>query len=444
MQRQAAVEQGDTRWTRLRESLRTGLWFVPTLFVGAAAVLSFITVIIDQHLSSTNPWLLFDGGPTSAEQILATITASMITVTGLVFTITIVVLQLASNQFSPRVLRTFLRDRGSQIPLGVFTATFVYALFVLIRVRTGVVGAVFVPRLSVSVSFALIVASMLALVYFLNHVAQSIRVVNIIESVADETRCAIDAVFPAVASGAAHEVDPPVLGAPVQTIRLDRHGGVIDGLNINALVTFAQDHDCVIEMVPTMGEFVPEHARLFDVFDATSPVLPEQVLTKVDIGPERTMRQDPAYGFRLLADIAEKALSPALNDPTTAVQAIDRLQDLLGRVARRPHPSGLHHDDHGNLRLVLHIVSWDALVTLAFEEIREYGSSSMQIHRRLRAAIEQLLEVVPEQRNAPLLHQRHLLELSESRNFPDAEERSLAAEPDESGIGALNEDQHPT
>jgi uncharacterized membrane protein len=123
---------------------------------------------------------------------------------------------------------------------------------------------------------------------------------------------------------------------------------------------------------------------------------------------------------------------------------IDRLQDLLGRVARRPHPSGLHHDDHGNLRLVLHIVSWDALVTLAFEEIREYGSSSMQIHRRLRAAIEQLLEVVPEQRNAPLLRQRHLLELSESRNFPDAEERSLAAEPDESGIGALNEDQHPT
>jgi len=185
MQRRAAAKRGDTRWTRLRESLRTGLWFVPTLFVAAATVLSVITVIIDQHLSSTKAWFFFDGGPTSAEQILATIAASMITVTGLVFTITIVVLQLASNQFSPRVLRTFLRDRGSQIPLGVFTATFVYSLFVLIRVRTGVVGEVFVPRLSVSVSFALIVASMLALVYFVNHVAQSIRVVNIIESVAE-------------------------------------------------------------------------------------------------------------------------------------------------------------------------------------------------------------------------------------------------------------------
>ena len=212
MQRRAAAKRGDTRWTRLRESLRTGLWFVPTLFVAAATVLSVITVIIDQHLSSTKAWFFFDGGPTSAEQILATIAASMITVTGLVFTITIVVLQLASNQFSPRVLRTFLRDRGSQIPLGVFTATFVYSLFVLIRVRTGVVGEVFVPRLSVSVSFALIVASMLALVYFVNHVAQSIRVVNIIESVAEKTRRAIDATFPLGTLDSDPEVDPPVLG----------------------------------------------------------------------------------------------------------------------------------------------------------------------------------------------------------------------------------------
>lgn len=240
MQRRAAAKRGDTRWTRLRESLRTGLWFVPTLFVAAATVLSVITVITDQHLSSTKAWFFFDGGPTSAEQILATIAASMITVTGLVFTITIVVLQLASNQFSPRVLRTFLRDRGSQIPLGVFTATFVYSLFVLIRVRTGVVGEVFVPRLSVSVSFALIVASMLALVYFVNH------------------RGPVDP------GGEHHRV---------------RGGG-----------NSARDR----RDVPA------GHARL---------------------GP----------GGRS-AGVGH-----------TAVQVIDRLEDLLGRVARRPQPSGLFH-----------------------------------------------------------------------------------------------------
>ena len=155
------------------------------------------------------------------------------------------------------------------------------------------------------------------------------------------------------------------------------------------------------------------------------------------------MRQDPAYGFRLLADIAEKALSPAINDPTTAVQAIDRLQDLLGQVARRPQPSGRSHDDRGDLRLVRPIVAWDALVTLAFEEIREYGHSSMQVHRRLRAAIEQLLEVVPGQRWPPLLRQRHLLELSEPRDFPDAEEQALAGESDESGIGTVEEERAP-
>ena len=231
--------------------------------MGAAAVLSVGTVTIDHHLGGgSNSWLFFDGGPTSAEQILATIAASMITVTGLVFTITIVVLQLASNQFSPRVLRTFLRDRGSQIPFGVFTATFVYSLFVLVRVRTGVVGPVFVPRLSVSVAFALIVASMLALVYFVNHVAQSIRVVNIIESVAAETREAIDAAFPAIPWETPAKSERPTLGAPTQTIRLDRPGGVIDGLNIKGLVTLAQSHCCVIQMVPAMGEFVPEHATV--------------------------------------------------------------------------------------------------------------------------------------------------------------------------------------
>lgn len=435
--------QSDTRWTRLRESLRTGLWFVPSLFVVAATVLSVITVTIDHHLGNPNSWLFFDGGPTSAEQILATIAASMITVTGLVFTITVVVLQLASNQFSPRVLRTFLRDRGSQIPLGVFTATFVYSLFVLVRVRTGVVGAVFVPRLSVSVSFALILTSMGALVYFVNHVAQSIRVVNIIESVAGETRDAIDAAFPAIPWPGDTEVAPPALGPPTGTVLLGRRGGVIDGLNINGLVEAAKAHDCVLKMVPTMGEFVPEHAVLFEVFDTTSPVDARRVVAQVDIGAERTMRQDPAYGFRLLADIAEKALSPAINDPTTAVQAIDRLHDLLGRVAHRPQPPGLYHDDDSRLRLVRPIVTWDALVTLAFEEIREYGSSSMQVHRRLRAAIEQLLEIVPDRRRAPLLRHLHLLELSESRNFPDAEERALAGKPDESGIGAVEEEQAP-
>jgi uncharacterized membrane protein len=433
----SATERGDTRWTRRRKSLRTGLWFVPGLFVAAAALGSFVTVEIDRHLGGSPSWLFFNGGATSAEQILATIAASMMTVTGLVFTITVVVLQLASNQFSPRVLRTFLRDRGSQIPLGVFTATFVYSLFVLVRVRTGVVGSVFVPRLSITVAFALIALSMVAFVYFVNHVAQSIRVVNIIESVASETRAAIDAVFPMIPRDGA---PAPELGPPVQTLVLERHGGVVAGLDIDALVDLARAHDCVLRMVPAMGDFVPEDAVVFTVHGGAGDVTLAEVLHHVDIARERSMRQDPGYGFRLLADIAEKALSPALNDPTTAVQAIDRIHDLLGRVARRPRPSGVYDDGSGAVRVIRKIISWDALVTLAFEEIREYGGDSVQVHRRLRASIEQLLEVVPVEHQEPLRRQLRLLRHSASRHFPDVEERALAILSDESGMGNADEE----
>jgi uncharacterized membrane protein len=225
----------------------------------------------------------------------------------------------------------------------------------------------------------------------------------------------------------------------VQTVVLERHAGVVDGLNIDALVDLAQARGCILRLVPVMGEFVVEQAPLFEVFGRGRTVTFEDIAPHVDIARERSMRQDPAYGFRLLVDIAEKALSPALNDPTTAVQAIDRLHDLLGRVARRARPSGRYHDDSGHVRLVREVITWEALVALTFEEIREYGGSSMQVHRRLRAAIDALLETVPVQRREPLLRQLRLLNNSESRYFPDAEERALAARADESGIGTIQE-----
>lgn len=146
--RVSGVELQNTRLTHLRESLRSSLWFVPSLFVAAALLLAVATVALDRHLGGEPPWLAYSGGPTSGQLILTTIATSMMTFTGLVFTITIVVLQLASSQFSPRVLRSFLRDRGSQASLGIFTATFVYALFILGQIRTGSVGPVFVPGLS--------------------------------------------------------------------------------------------------------------------------------------------------------------------------------------------------------------------------------------------------------------------------------------------------------
>jgi uncharacterized membrane protein len=368
--------------------------------VAGAVVLAGVTVTIDHRSGSVPGWLGFTGGPTSALQVLATVAASMMTFTGLVFTITVVVLQLASSQFSPRVLRTFLRDLGSQVPLGVFTATFVYALIVLFQVRTGTTGPVFVPRLAITVSFALVLSSLVAFVYLVNHVAQSIRVVNIIEAVAAETRRSIDALHPDPYDDDAEAAPDMSWPAPAQVIVVEVHGGGAD-----------------------------LHRR--------------EVLRQVDIARERTLRQDPAYGLRQLADIAEKALSPALNDPTTAVQAIDRLHDVLARLGRRRLESGVYRDDDGRVRLVREADTWPGYVALAFEEIREYGGSSVQVHRRLRAAVLELLTVVPPSRRRPLERQLRLLDLSAASHFPASEERALAAASDESGMGNVREPRGP-
>ncbi len=443
LRRLPAAERENPRWAHLRESLRTGLWFVPGLFVTGAAVLASITVAVDHRGDVLPAWLVFSGGPTSGLQVISTIAASMMTFTGLVFTITVVVLQLASSQFSPRVLRTFLRDRGSQVPLGVFTATFVYALIVLVQIRTGTIGPVFVPRLAISVSFALTLASLVAFVYLVNHVAQSIRVVNIIESVAQQTRVSIDELCPDEFVEEDDEATTEQLGDPRLVIRLERHGGVVAGMDIEGLIALAHDRGCTVRVVRAVGDYVVGGAPLAEVFGGSRPITCAELLRQIDIARERTMWQDPAFGFRQLADIAEKALSPALNDPTTAVQAIDRLHDLLARLARRSLEDGVYRDADGRIRLIRDVVSWPGYVALAFEEIREYGASSMQVHRRVRAALVELLTMVPPSRRGPLERQLRLLDRSVARNFPTAEERELAETSDESGLDNVKETPAP-
>ncbi len=437
-------ESEDARLAHLRDSLRTGLWFVPSLFVVGAFVLSVATIALDRRLGGEPSWLSFSGGPTSAQQILTTIATSMMTFTGLVFSITIVALQLASSQFSPRVLRAFLRDRGSQGALGVFTATFAFALSTLVQVRTGTVGTVFVPGLSVSLAIAFMVVSLLTFVYYVNHVAQSIRVVNIIEAVAAETRLAIDEVYPAAGGEGGPPVVAPVFTEPRQRIELSGRGGaVVAGLDVAGLVEIGRHYGCVLRLVPDLGDFVAEGALLVEVHGGDRTVPAGLVRRQLELGRERSMRQDPAYGFRQLVDIAEKALSPSLNDPTTAVQALDRIHDLLRRVMSRPQPVGVYHDGDGEVRFVRKVTSWAGLVVLAFEEVREYGGSSIQVHRRLRASLEELLEVAPPERREPLLRQLRLQEQSAARYFPEPEERHLAEEADESGLGSDDDGDDP-
>jgi uncharacterized membrane protein len=433
--RYQGVRPRNIRLARLREHLAGGLWFIPALSTAVAVVTAAAVLAIDRSLGDTHQSpLAFSAGPNAAQLVLATIAASMLTFTGLVFSITIVALQLASSQFSPRVLRAFLRDRGSKIALGGFVATFVYAFIVLGAVREGGPdSAPFVPGDAISLSFVQVFATVVAFLYYVNHIAQSIRVVNIIESVARETRAAIREV---------HGHDGPDPGAdrpdpegpPVATICATSPGALM-AIDEDDLIAVASRHDCVLRLRPHVGDYLFRGMPVVDVYGREAPA-PDEVLPHLGLGVERTMYQDVAFGFRQLVDIAEKALSPAINDPTTAVQVIDRICDLLADLARRPFPSGRLVSRRGRLRLVVPVTTWDDMVALAFSELRLFGVGSFQVARRLEAALADLLAVAPHERRPALESQRRLLDAAITRAFPDPADRELARHADEQGLGA--------
>ena len=425
------------RLFRLRESLRSSLWFVPALGVVVAVLLATGLVTLDRWLAGTETKVLFGftGSAEASRNILSVIASSMITLTALVFTILIVVLQLTSTQFSPRVLRTFVRDRDSQFTLATFVGTFTYTMLVLRAIRSPVEeDPEFVPALAVSGAFGLVLLSLGVFVAYINHIAQAIRVINIITSVGDETRRVIDRLYPASEEepGAEEPISLPQ-SRPTRVVPSSGPGVVI-AYDADGLVEAARRAGCLLVLVPAVGDFIPEGAPLLHAYGDDRDL--GEVRRYVDIDVERTMSQDVAFGFRQLVDVAERGLSAAINDPTTAVQVLDQLHDFLRRLVGRPFPSGGYHDREGNLRLVVPSMSWDGYVTLACDEIRHYGEGSVQVARRMRAMLEDLLEVAPPQRVPPIERQLKLLEALVDRGFPDLEDRRTADHPDQQGLGS--------
>ena len=411
------------RIDRVVEYLRTSLWAIPAAGVLLAVAGGFGTVALD-HATGTE--LGFTGGADGARSVLSTIAAAMITFTGLVFSITIVALQLASGQFSPRVMRTFLRDNTSKIALATFVATFSYALTVLRATR-----ADDVPGISVNVAIILIFASVAVFIHYIDHTAHAIRAAAIIDAVAEETRASIERVYPADAvpvTATAQLGDAPVVVASA------RGPGVMTGFDGELIVARAARAGGVVVLRAGVGDFVPAGAPLLELHGTDPEAC--RVDGCISLARERTMHQDVAFGVRQLVDLAAKALSPGINDPTTAVQAIDQLHDVLRRLARRPMASGRMTDDDGVVRLVFTAISWEDYVSLAIDEIRIYGAGSLQVLRRLRSMLEDLLSVTDEPRRGPLREQLRLLAAAAEREFPDARDRRVAGLGDAQGIGS--------
>jgi uncharacterized membrane protein len=408
---------------RIAHALKQRFWIIPALGVVAGFVLSLVTVAIDRRNEAGLLSRSIVGNSTDAQSILTTIATAVVTLTSLVLTVTLVAVQLAMGQFSPRIVRALLDDRGDQFAIAIFGATFSFAIFSLRAIDTGPGGKA-VPGVTVLTAFALAGASAFALFVFVHHAGQQLRVGALVDLVGDELRDQLDRRFP-----------PPPGRREDASVLLSRRAGNVIHCDRDALVAEAQRAGCTLELVPMMGDFVTRGAPLMRVLGDGARLDRERVRRLIALDSERTHSDDPAYGFRKLVDVAQRALGTSSNDATTAVQVINRLHDSLRQIADRPFPNGHHRDENDELRLIERVLDWDGYVRLAFDEIRLAAAAYPQVTRRLLAALVDLKTVALAQHQPALDRQLRLLADAVTRALDD-EDRSAALVPDAQGIGS--------
>ena len=418
-------------WLRkLGVSVGSSLWFVPVVCVLGGVAISFGTISLDRAFDYQAIPQALVGRPTSANAILTTIAVSMVSLAALVLTITMVVVQLAMGQFSPRIVQRILRDKPSQLAIGLFVATFVHAVLTIREVVDRGDGTGQVPGIALATSYLLVLASIAVLVIYVHHLGQALRVSAMIELVGNDTRQLVDRRYPD--AGPPSPIDPQAPGAVAA-----RESGVVTMIGTQALVAEAQRVDCVLELVPPLGAFVPAGGPLFIVHGHPDELDEERLFSALSLKLEPTLDEDVAYGMRLLVDIAERSLSESpFQDPTTAVQAIDRLHDILRQLARRPFSDGRVPDDNGEIRLLVKTMTWENYVHLAFDEIRMAGAGSPQVSRRLVAALMDLRRVALPERIEALDEQVELLRAATVEAMDQERDVRFALDPDREGLGA--------
>jgi uncharacterized membrane protein len=373
------------------------------VLVGAGV--SFGTIALDRLFDYEAVPHGLVGDPAAATAILSTVAAAMVSLTALVLTITMVVVQLAMGQFSPRIVQRILRDKPSQLAIGLFVATFVHAILTLREVQDNGDGSGHVPGIAVLTAFVLVLASIAVLVIYVQHIGQALRVSALVELVGHDTRGLIDKLYP--------DTGTPAPDSQRRIVRA-QESGVVTAIGYDELVEEASRSGCTLELIPAIGEFVTADAPLFEIQGESAGLDEDKLHRALVLKLEPTLDRDVGYGLRLLVDIAERSLSESpFQDPTTAVQAIDRLHDILRQLARRPFPDGRHHDKRGELRLVVRTPSWDDYVELATEELTLAGADSPRVVRRLRRALEDLREIAPPERREVI--ERRLERLHQDR-----------------------------
>ena len=445
-----------------RDALRTTFWLVPTLLVVVAVGLFALTFAVDvaaYHGRLTLPFWIRTGSADAGRQVLIAIAAAIITVVGVVFSITIVALTLASQQFGPRMMRNFVRDTGNQVTLGVFVATFVYAVLALGSITASPKGD-FVPHLSITVAETLLLVDLAVLIYFIHHIAKSIQLPEVIAGIARDLMGAIDTEFPDHVEDAAPDGLATGSGRSVSELlqAIEQRGAVVPAgasgylqfVGYAQLVDVAMHTDSVIRLHHRPGHFLVEGQPLARVWPHGAAKQVSEQLAKVHItGPHRTTMQDPVFPIDQLVEIAIRALSPAVNDTFTALTCIDWLSAGLSRVSKRELVEGVYRDKFGRVRLIESDPSYARLVNRAFDKVRQASRGMPAVLIRLLTALGSIMQDArsPEQRKI-LLRQAEMImrNAEESVSDPDdlADVRArfasvLALMTPEAGDGSLGE-----
>jgi uncharacterized membrane protein len=415
-----------------REVLRTSLWFVPALEVAAAIALFAGTLTADRAAyrgDFTIPGWVISGSADAAREILTAIAAAIITVVGVVFSIILVTLTLASTQFGPRMLRNFIRDRGTQVTLGTFVATFVYSVLVLASIGTGSRGD-FVPHISVTVTLGLMVADLGVLIYFIHHTAISIQLPQVIAGIAAD-------LTDAIAEQGAGNAEPHAKNGPTAVELLSRAetgGGVlfapasgyVQFIKHQDLVKLASQADAVINLEQRPGHFIVRGHRFATVWPPEAVPLVSQALGRAHIvGPHRTLTQDVSFGIDQLVEIGTRALSPAVNDTFTALTCIDWLGDNLCKIVAGWHPARVHRDAAGFIRVIAAEPAYDRLVQRSFEKIRQASLGMPAVMIRMLDALARIMaETTSQGQRRVLLEQAAMIDRACERSVPEAADRA--------------------
>jgi len=414
--------------------LHLSTWAIPALYAATAIAAG---LAFPRFESRIFPGLVHPASVSVAIALYSSIASGMLALTGIVFAFTFLMVQFSATNYSPRLVLWVARDPVISHALGIFTATFLYALSALGAVARN--GSETVPFISAYVVVGLVVASV-AMFIALVHRITLLRVNHMLIFTGDQGRKVIATIYPSLKSEVT-AVGMDDFRALPRTQTLIHHGRPhsVQAVDAAALVNLAKASGGIIEMVVAVGDTIVELMPVFHIFGGREPIDERKLREGVDFGEERTFEQDPKYAIRLLVDTAIKALSPAINDPTTAVQALDQIEDLLLRLGQRHLEIGRYRDSDDKLRLVIPFPTWDDLVRLAFDEICWYGATSAQVMRRMNALIADLTRAVPEERRATLAYWGARLKTAIARSFADDEERLDASMEDRQGFGVARQ-----